>query len=111
MVEAAKTALLHRGPVQLKIGACGFQHGQAVIGGPLEQVAQIVAVSVEGPAVVARQERHRGQWASSCTSGPTAASGCAEKSSVVICGPPLLVVGPGNTRKGQLRLVDSEFTK
>jgi len=39
-------------------------------------------------------------WASSGTSATTAASSPAEKSKVVICDPSLLVVGPGNTRKG-----------
>ena len=37
--------------------AAGFEHGQAVVGRPLEQVAQIMAVSVESATAVARQER------------------------------------------------------
>ncbi len=43
------------------MGAGRPEHGQAVIGCPLEQVTKIVAVGVEGPAAVAGQERHRGQ--------------------------------------------------
>lgn len=43
------------------MGAGRPEHGQAVIGCPLEQVTKIVAVGVESPAAVAGQERHRGQ--------------------------------------------------
>ena len=43
------------------MGAGRLEHGQAVIGCPLEQVTKIVAVGVEGPAAVAGQERHRDQ--------------------------------------------------
>ena len=61
MVGGRQAAFLHRGPVQLQVGSGGLQHGKVVIGGPLEQVAQVVAVGLEGPAAVAGQERHRGQ--------------------------------------------------
>jgi hypothetical protein len=43
------------------MGAGGLQYGQVVIGGPLEQSAQIAAVGLQGPAPVAGQERHYGQ--------------------------------------------------
>jgi hypothetical protein len=55
--RSCQTALFHRGSVQLKMGACGLEHRQVVIGGPLEEVAKIVAVGVEGPAAVAGQKR------------------------------------------------------
>lgn len=96
-----QTAFLHRRSVHLEVGAGRLEHGHAVIGCPLEQVTKIVAVGVEGPAAVAGQESTAANWASSGTSGPTAVSSSAEKSRVVICDPPLLVVGPGNTRKGK----------
>ena len=43
------------------MGSGGLQDRKAVVGCPLEQVAQIVTVGVEGSAAVAGQERHRGQ--------------------------------------------------
>jgi hypothetical protein len=49
--------LLHRRAVHLKVGAAGFEHGQTVVGRPLEQVAQIMAVSVERSTAVAGPER------------------------------------------------------
>jgi hypothetical protein len=57
-----QAVFFHQGSVQLEVGAGGFQNGQAVIGRPLEQVAQVVEVGVEGPAAVAGQERHRCQF-------------------------------------------------
>jgi hypothetical protein len=50
--------LLHRRAVNLKVDAAGFEHGQAVAGRPLEQIAQIMAVSVESATAVAGQERY-----------------------------------------------------
>jgi hypothetical protein len=41
------------------VGAGGRQHSQIVIGGPLKEGTQIVAVRLQGPAPVARQERNR----------------------------------------------------
>jgi hypothetical protein len=43
------------------VGSGGRQHGQVVVGGPLEQAAQVVAVGLQSPAPVASQERHYGQ--------------------------------------------------
>jgi hypothetical protein len=37
----------------------GLEHGQVVIGGPLEQGPQIVAVGLQGPAATVGQEGHR----------------------------------------------------
>lgn len=52
--RGCQTALPHRGPVKLQVGTGRLEHGLAVIGGPLKQVAQIMTVSVERPAGVAR---------------------------------------------------------
>lgn len=54
--------LLHRRAVHLKVGTAGFEHGQAVVRRPLEQVAQIMAVSVERSAAVAGQKRNSCQF-------------------------------------------------
>jgi hypothetical protein len=89
-------------PRSVQMGAGRLKHRQAVIGGPLEQVAQIMAVRVERPAAAAGQERHSRQLASSGATGPRGMSSSAESSRVVISGPRLLVVDPGNTRKGRL---------
>jgi hypothetical protein len=35
------------------------EHDDAVVGGPLEEAAQVVAVRLERPAAVAGKERHR----------------------------------------------------
>jgi len=43
------------------MGTGRFDHGQAVIGGPLEQVAQVVAVGVERPSAVSGEERYGGE--------------------------------------------------
>lgn len=44
------------------MGASRLEHGQAVIGRPLEQVAQVVAVGVEGPPAVAGQKGYRREF-------------------------------------------------
>jgi hypothetical protein len=44
------------------MGAGRLKHCQAVIGCPLEKGAQIVTVGVEGPAAVAGQEGHGGEF-------------------------------------------------
>jgi hypothetical protein len=51
------------------MGARSFQDRQAVICGPLEQVAQIVTVGVEGPAAVAGQKAIAANSASPIRSG------------------------------------------
>ena len=53
--------LLHGPDVQLDLRAGGGEHLEAGVGGPLEEGAQVVAVSVEGPSLVAGQERSSGQ--------------------------------------------------
>ncbi len=54
--------LLHRRAVNLKVGAASFEHGQAVVGRPLEQVAQVMAVSNERATAVAGQKSHGCQF-------------------------------------------------
>jgi hypothetical protein len=57
----SQAAFFHRSAVQLQVASGGRQHGQPVIAGALKQAAQVVPVSLKGPAAVASQERHRGQ--------------------------------------------------
>jgi len=48
--RSGQSSLLHRSPVPLQVSSGGCEHQQAMISGPLEQVAKIGAVGVEGPA-------------------------------------------------------------
>lgn len=53
---------LHRTALQLEMSPRHFEHGQVVIGGLLEQIAQIVPVGVQGSAAVAGQKRDSCQF-------------------------------------------------
>jgi len=61
MVEAGEPALFEGLSVELDVRAGCAEHRQPGIGCPLEVGAQIVAVGVQGAAVVAGQERGCGQ--------------------------------------------------
>ncbi len=52
-----QSALLHRRAVDLDVRSRRGQHLEARVGGPLEEVAQILAVRLERSAAVAGQER------------------------------------------------------
>jgi len=56
-----QSALLRRGAVDLDVGSGRGEHVEVLVGGPLEEVAQIVPVGVERSVAVARQERSRRQ--------------------------------------------------
>ena len=50
---------LHGAHVQLDLWPGGGEDVEAVIGGPLEEDPEVVAVRLEGPGAVAGQERRR----------------------------------------------------
>jgi hypothetical protein len=52
-------AVLHPGAEPLDVGTARLHDGDAVVGGPLEEAAQVVAVRLERPAAVAGKERDR----------------------------------------------------
>src|SRR5918995_6616452 len=52
-------AVLHPGTEQLDVRTARLEHGDALVGGPLEEAAQIMAVRLEGSAAVAGKERDR----------------------------------------------------
>jgi hypothetical protein len=52
-------AVLHPGAEQLDVGTARLQNSDAVVGGPLEEAAQVVAVRLERPAAVTGKERDR----------------------------------------------------
>jgi hypothetical protein len=52
-------AVLHPGAEQLDVGTARLHDGDAVVGSPLEEAAQVVAVHLERPAAVAGKERDR----------------------------------------------------
>jgi len=52
----SKPALFHRGAIDLDVGSGRVEHGEVLIGCPLEVVAQVVAVGLEGAPVVPGQE-------------------------------------------------------
>jgi hypothetical protein len=51
----SEAPLLHRGSIQLDVGALGFEDGQMGIRGPLEKAPQVVAVGVKCSAAVPGQ--------------------------------------------------------
>jgi hypothetical protein len=93
------------------MGTRGLLHDQAVTGGPWEQVAQIVAVSVEGPAAGGGQERHRGQLG--LVGYERVERRIQFRREVEGCHLWSSFVGGGSRQhpKGQARLVESELTK
>src|SRR5919106_1622499 len=54
-------AVLHPGTEQLDVRATRPEHGDALVGGPLEEAAQVVAIRLERPAAVAGKERNRSE--------------------------------------------------
>jgi hypothetical protein len=52
---------LHGASPQLDVRAGRREHGDVVVGGPLEEAAQVLAVGLKGTAAVARQERRRSE--------------------------------------------------
>jgi hypothetical protein len=52
-------AVLHPGAEQLDVRTARLHDGDAVVGGPLEEAAQVMAVRLERAAVVAGKERDR----------------------------------------------------
>src|ERR687892_1153472 len=52
-------AVLHPGAEKLDVRTARLHDGDAVVGGPLEEAAQVVAVLLERPAAVAGKERDR----------------------------------------------------
>ena len=52
---------LHRGPVQLDVGPGGGERWEADVAGPLEELAQIGTVGLQGAGAIAGQEGHRRQ--------------------------------------------------
>jgi hypothetical protein len=57
--RGCEAAVLHPGAKQLDMRTACLEHGDAVVGGPLEEAAQVVAVRLERPAAVAGKERDR----------------------------------------------------
>jgi hypothetical protein len=53
----SEPSLLQRASPQLDVRAGRRKHGNVVVGGPLEEASQVLAVGLEGAAAVARQER------------------------------------------------------
>jgi hypothetical protein len=54
-----EAAVLHPGAEQLDVRPARLHDGDAVVAGPLEEAAQVVAVRIERAAVVAGKERDR----------------------------------------------------
>jgi len=52
-------AVLHPGAEQLDVRTARLHDGDAMVGGPLEEAAQVVAVRLDRPAAVAGKERDR----------------------------------------------------
>ena len=59
--RSGQATLLHRTAVKLEMSPLRFEHSQVVISSPLEEVAKIVTVGVQGAAAVAGQKRDRCQ--------------------------------------------------
>jgi hypothetical protein len=57
--RCGEPAVLHPGAEQLDVRTARGHDGDAVVGGPLEEAAQVVAVRHERTAVVAGKERDR----------------------------------------------------
>jgi hypothetical protein len=51
--------VLHPGAEQLDVRTARLHDGNAVVGGPLEEAAQVVAVRLQRPAAVAGKKRDR----------------------------------------------------
>jgi hypothetical protein len=56
-----KPSFFHRASPQLDVRAGSGEHWDVVVGGRLEEAAQVVPVRLEGAAAVARQERRRSE--------------------------------------------------
>ena len=52
-------AVLHPGAEQLDVCTARLDDGDAVVGGPLEEAAEVVAVRLDRPGAVAGKERDR----------------------------------------------------
>jgi hypothetical protein len=58
---SGQTAIFHRGTEQLDMRARGLEHDHAVVGRPLEEATQVMAVRLERASAVPSQERRGGQ--------------------------------------------------
>ena len=55
--RGCEASLFHRGSVNLDVGTRGIEHGEVLVGGPLEVVAQVVAIGLQCSAAVPSEER------------------------------------------------------